>query len=158
MDYVQRAAGSRAEQCKCSGLVVTANCSCRPKGRDSNSICWPSQGEFTATARHDGRFASRSFTTPHLRTGYELIEDGELPGPCAAHCLAGGRKGEGADRPAWQSYDLVLDPEHLSLTMHESCGHPSELDRALGLRSQLCRHQLSHDRKNAAPSGTALRT
>ena len=29
-------------------------------------------------------------------------------------------------------YDLVLDPEHLSLTMHESCGHPSELDRALG--------------------------
>ena len=30
------------------------------------------------------------------------------------------------------TYDLVLDPEHLSLTMHESCGHPSELDRALG--------------------------
>src|SRR5207344_3215339 len=29
-------------------------------------------------------------------------------------------------------YDLVLDPEHLSLTMHESCGHPTELDRALG--------------------------
>src|SRR4029078_873318 len=28
------------------------------------------QGEFTATARHDGRFASRSFATPHLRTGY----------------------------------------------------------------------------------------
>jgi TldD protein len=26
----------------------------------------------------------------------------------------------------------VLDPEHLSLTIHESCGHPSELDRALG--------------------------
>ena len=26
----------------------------------------------------------------------------------------------------------MLDPEHLSLTMHESCGHPSELDRALG--------------------------
>jgi TldD protein len=29
-------------------------------------------------------------------------------------------------------YDLILDPEHLSLTIHESCGHPSELDRALG--------------------------
>ena len=25
-----------------------------------------------------------------------------------------------------------FNPEHLSLTMHESCGHPSELDRALG--------------------------
>lgn len=29
-------------------------------------------------------------------------------------------------------YDLVLDPSHLSLTIHESCGHPTELDRVLG--------------------------
>ena len=32
-------------------------------------------GDFDATAVHDGRFASRSFNTPHLRMGYELIED-----------------------------------------------------------------------------------
>ena len=32
-------------------------------------------GDFDATAVHDGRFASRSFNTPHLRTGYELIEE-----------------------------------------------------------------------------------
>lgn len=29
-------------------------------------------------------------------------------------------------------YDLVLSPEHLSLTIHESVGHPTELDRVLG--------------------------
>ena len=29
-------------------------------------------------------------------------------------------------------YDLVLDPGHLSLTIHESVGHPLELDRVLG--------------------------
>jgi TldD protein len=29
-------------------------------------------------------------------------------------------------------YDLVLDPSHLWLTIHESAGHPTELDRVLG--------------------------
>lgn len=29
-------------------------------------------------------------------------------------------------------YDLVLEPGHLGLTIHESVGHPSELDRVLG--------------------------
>lgn len=29
-------------------------------------------------------------------------------------------------------YDLVLDPTHLGLTIHESTGHPTELDRVLG--------------------------
>src|ERR1700749_3761999 len=29
-------------------------------------------------------------------------------------------------------YDMVLDPSHLWLTIHESVGHPSELDRVLG--------------------------
>jgi TldD protein len=89
------------------------------------------QGECRATAKHDGRFASRSFSTPHLRTGYELIEAANLPGEAprvAAQAI------EKVRAPAVQPgcYDLVLDAEHLSLTMHESCGHPSELDRVLG--------------------------
>lgn len=29
-------------------------------------------------------------------------------------------------------YDLILDPTHLFLTIHESVGHPTELDRVLG--------------------------
>ncbi|MBA5866794.1 MAG: TldD/PmbA family protein [Nitrospira sp. CR1.3] len=89
------------------------------------------QGEFSATAKHDGRFASRSFSTPHLRTGYELIEDAQL---LAEAPRVAAQAVEKVKAPAVQPgrYDLVLDGEHLSLTMHESCGHPSELDRALG--------------------------
>ncbi|HET9844800.1 MAG TPA: TldD/PmbA family protein [Nitrospira sp.] len=89
------------------------------------------QGEFTATARHDGRFASRTFTTPHLRTGYELIESANFMAEAPRIASQAAEKVKApAVRPG--TYDLVLDPEHLSLTMHESCGHPSELDRALG--------------------------
>ncbi len=89
------------------------------------------QGEFTATARHDGRFASRSFATPHLRTGYELIEAADFLSHASR---VASQAVEKVKAPAVRAglYDLVLDPEHLSLTMHESCGHPSELDRALG--------------------------
>ena len=30
-------------------------------------------------------------------------------------------------------YDLVLDPSHLWLTIHESVGHPTELGPGVGL-------------------------
>ncbi|HET6675642.1 MAG TPA: TldD/PmbA family protein [Nitrospiraceae bacterium] len=89
------------------------------------------QGEFSATAVQDGRFATRSFNSPHLRLGYEFINDvdwlAEAP-RVAAEAV------EKVRAPVVEAgrYDLVLDPEHLSLTIHESCGHPSELDRALG--------------------------
>ena len=35
-------------------------------------------------------------------------------------------------RSCRDDYDLVLDPTNLWLTIHESVGHPTELDRALG--------------------------
>ncbi|MBH0192281.1 MAG: TldD/PmbA family protein [Nitrospira sp.] len=89
------------------------------------------QGDCTATALHDGRFSSRSFNTPHLRTGYELIEEADFAREAPR---VAGQAVEKVLAPAVEAglYDLILDPEHLSLTMHESCGHPSELDRALG--------------------------
>ena len=89
------------------------------------------QGDCTATALQNSHFASRSFNTPHLRTGYELIEEADFlrEAPRVASQAV-----EKVAAPAVDAggFDLVLDPEHLSLTMHESCGHPSELDRALG--------------------------
>lgn len=33
--------------------------------------------------------------------------------------------------------DLILDPHHLGLTMHESVGHPTELDRVLGWEADM---------------------
>ncbi len=88
-------------------------------------------GDCSATAVHDGRFATRSFNTSHLRKGYELIEEADLlrEAPRVASQAVEKVKAPAVDAGR---YDLVLDPEHLSLTIHESCGHPSELDRALG--------------------------
>jgi TldD protein len=37
-----------------------------------------------------------------------------------------------AKKPEAGEYDLILDGHHLALTMHESVGHPTELDRILG--------------------------
>lgn len=89
------------------------------------------QGGFQATAVSEGRFASRGFQTPHLRAGYELIHDANFSSRAAGLARQAVEK---VQAPAVEpgSYDMVLDPEHLSLTVHETCGHPSELDRALG--------------------------
>ncbi len=89
------------------------------------------QGGFEAIAIHEGRFASRCFNTPHLRTGHELITRSDFLSEAPRVALQAVEKVKAPMIDAGQ-YDLVLDPEHLSLTMHESCGHPSELDRALG--------------------------
>ena len=89
------------------------------------------QGDCTATALQEGRFASRSFNTPHLRKGYELIEEADLLREASRVAVQAIEKVKAPVVDAGP-YDLVLDPEHLSLTIHESCGHPSELDRALG--------------------------
>ncbi len=88
-------------------------------------------GDCTATALYEDRFASRSFNTPHLRQGYELIEAADLQREASRVAAQAVEKVKAPVVDAGQ-YDLVLDPEHLSLTIHESCGHPSELDRALG--------------------------
>jgi TldD protein len=58
-------------------------------------------------------------------TGWDFdAEIAELPGHLAAHVRA-----ESVDAGR---YDLVIDPSNLWLTIHESIGHATELDRALG--------------------------
>jgi TldD protein len=88
-------------------------------------------GEIGATAVAEGVFATRNFTTSYLRTGYELVRDANMLAEAeriAEQALEKVR----APQVDTGAYDLVLDPAHLALTIHESCGHPTELDRALG--------------------------
>ena len=56
---------------------------------------------------------------------YDLIEDARAAGRDARAKL-------GAKSVTPGKYDLVLSPEHMWLTIHESVGHPTELDRVLG--------------------------
>ncbi len=84
----------------------------------------------TAVANNDSQ--SRMYHVGGRNMGWELIDQMDFPGnaPRVAEqaiqkCYAG-TLGEEKRR------DLLLDPMHLSLTMHESVGHPTELDRVLG--------------------------
>jgi TldD protein len=56
---------------------------------------------------------------------YDIIEDASMAGDQVKQMI-------GAKSVEPGKYDLVLDPSHLWLTIHESVGHPTELDRVLG--------------------------
>jgi TldD protein len=56
---------------------------------------------------------------------YDMLEDAKSAGSQAVEKLTAKTVEPG-------KYDLVLDPSHLWLTIHESVGHPTELDRVLG--------------------------
>lgn len=56
---------------------------------------------------------------------YNMLEDAKLATTQAAEKLKAKPVEPG-------KYDLVLDPTNLFLTIHESVGHPTELDRVLG--------------------------
>jgi TldD protein len=81
----------------------------------------------------DGRFDTMRTLAPPAGRGYEYLtgtgwdfaaELAELPELLAAKLAAP------TVRPG--HYDLVIDPSNLWLTIHESIGHATELDRALG--------------------------
>jgi TldD protein len=63
--------------------------------------------------------------TTLYKNGYDLIEDARAAGRQAREKLSAKTVEPG-------KYDLVLSPEHLFLTIHESVGHATELDRVLG--------------------------
>ncbi|WP_299212226.1 TldD/PmbA family protein [uncultured Aquimarina sp.] len=109
---------------------------------------WPT---FTVTAidKGTGKFKSRQAMSAPMGMGYEYMDglaSEKLKGPEGLNLY---RKSydivEDATLAAKQAkarltaksveagkYDLVLEPNHLGLTIHESVGHPLELDRVLG--------------------------
>ncbi len=109
---------------------------------------WPT---FTVTAVGDGKFKSRQALSAPMGLGYEYMDglDSEkIAGPegtginlyrnsydmkedaTAAAKQAKAMLNANSVEPG--KYDLVLEPNHLGLTIHESVGHPLELDRVLG--------------------------
>lgn len=87
---------------------------------------------FGATAKgDDGDFQSRSYDITNKRIGWEHIVAGDLL-KNAPRVAAEAVEKVKSSAPEPGKHDLVLDSGHLALTIHESCGHPTELDRALG--------------------------
>ncbi|MEO2073343.1 MAG: TldD/PmbA family protein [Zunongwangia sp.] len=109
---------------------------------------WPTF-DVTAIDRTAGKFKSRSALSAPMGMGYEYLdglESEKLVGPAGLKLyrnsydiiedatLAAKQAKEMLTAESVQpgKYDLVLEPNHLGLTIHESVGHPLELDRVLG--------------------------
>lgn len=109
---------------------------------------WPTFS-VTVVDKKTGKFKTRDALSAPMGMGYEYLA------PKASEKVAGPQglvlyryaydMAEDAVQAAKQAtekhsaksvtpgdYDLVLDPNHLGLTIHESVGHPLELDRVLG--------------------------
>ena len=109
---------------------------------------WPT---FTVTAidKAAGKFKTRDAISSPMGMGYEYLDglaSEKIPGPNglvgyrnsydmvedATNAAKQAKEKIGAKSVTAGKYDLVLDPNHLGLTIHESVGHPLELDRVLG--------------------------
>jgi len=105
--------------------------------------------EVTAVDQASGKFRVREGLSAPMGMGYEYLDakpSGRiaLPGGAVAYsssydlmadAVAAAKQAKAkltarSVKPG--KYDLVLDPTHLWLTIHESVGHPLELDRVLG--------------------------
>jgi TldD protein len=73
---------------------------------------------------------SRQFQGGARQAGFEYIRQVDLPGHARQWAEEALMKCKAEDSPIGVM-DLVLDPEHLALTLHESVGHPTESDRIL---------------------------
>jgi len=91
------------------------------------------QLEIVGSDKESGRFDTMRTLAPPVGRGWEHLADGsydwaaelaEMPDHLAAKLAAPSVEGG--------TYDLVIDPSNLFLTIHESVGHATELDRALG--------------------------
>ena len=109
---------------------------------------WPTFG-VTAVDRTAGKFKTREAMSAPMGMGYEYMDgvaSEKLEGPAGMKLYRNSYDIiEDATLAAQQAkekltaksvdagkYDLVLEPNHLGLTIHESVGHPLELDRVLG--------------------------
>jgi TldD protein len=87
--------------------------------------------EVTVIDQATGKFATRAGMAAPRGSGYDYILAYDFIGE-AAKAAEQAREKLKAKSVEPDKYDLVLDPTHLWLTIHESVGHPTELDRALG--------------------------
>jgi TldD protein len=86
---------------------------------------------FSATAVNAKGFQSYTEELPPTGRGWEYVAGLDMPGNAAKWAQFAVEK-LGARSVDPGRYDLILTPENLWLTIHESIGHPTELDRAMG--------------------------
>ncbi|MGK7896090.1 MAG: TldD/PmbA family protein [Xenococcus sp. (in: cyanobacteria)] len=94
-----------------------------------------SYGGFGCTAIANGDAQGRGYELPPLNIGYEHIDKEDLLGNVERVATEAIAK---VNAPEWdldKKTTLILKPTNLFLTIHESVGHPTELDRVYGYES-----------------------
>jgi TldD protein len=87
--------------------------------------------EFSATAIDGGDFQTYEEELAPRGAGWEYVESLNMPGNAERWASVAAEKLTAKSVDAGQ-YDLILEPTNLWLTIHESIGHSTELDRAIG--------------------------
>jgi TldD protein len=90
----------------------------------------------TAVDRTTNRFYQRASLPGPMGMGYEYIESLSLLQEARQAAEEAVAMHKAKPAPAGQK-TLILHPSNLWLTIHESVGHPTELDRALGYEANL---------------------
>ncbi|MCL1826811.1 MAG: TldD/PmbA family protein [Candidatus Cloacimonetes bacterium] len=86
----------------------------------------------SAYAANDSDMQSRTFDDGGKATGWELIESLDFTSIANSVAQEAITKVNAETLGEEARRTLILDHGHLGLTMHESVGHPTELDRVLG--------------------------
>jgi TldD protein len=87
--------------------------------------------QFAATAVATGDFQTFEQELAPRGEGWEYVESLDMPGNAERWASMAAEKLTAKSVEPGE-YDLILDPTNLWLTIHESIGHPTELDRAMG--------------------------
>jgi TldD protein len=87
--------------------------------------------QFAATAIGTDDFQTYEEELAPRGQGWEYVESLDMPGNAERWASMAAEKLTAKSVEAGQ-YDLILDPTNLWLTIHESIGHPTELDRVVG--------------------------
>jgi len=90
---------------------------------------------YGCTAIANGDAQSRSYERPPLNMGYEHIDKVDLLNNIERVAEEAIEKVHAPESPSGIRTNLILKPTNLFLTIHESVGHPTELDRVYGYES-----------------------
>lgn len=104
-------------------VSVTDKASGKFKSRQALSAPMGMGYEYLIPKNEDKQWAPQGMVL--YRNSYDIIEDAAMAAKQAKEMITAKSVEPG-------KYDLVLEPNHLGLTIHESVGHPLELDRILG--------------------------
>jgi TldD protein len=106
------------------------------EGASTEQTIYETGGGLRAVAVAEGEVQQRSYPASFSRTqstaGWEVLEKWDLPGNAQRIASEAVALLSATPCPSNLTTTLILGGDQLALQIHESCGHPTELDRVYG--------------------------